>query len=342
MGTTADKLQALLNSKKQLKETFGLAADLPFSQYAANINVTPGTGMSLYKCAEVGPAESGDTEDGGDTGSSTTNTNLIVSGAGTATVNGTYELKEYSYDTSYGVVWTNENNIVLFRDNSYRTWGFFSYYLDYAFYRSNESDLDSPVNCTWQAIDGELPLPVVTLASGGSDSGSTSEMPEPFTWNGYKAVLVEKTTTTEGETVVVVSGAGMADANGTYTLVDINTTGYNRVWSMTNDTGTYTIKWYEDDSWYLDFGDTYPWLYRDTNASENPYNTEWVSVNGNEPAPTVTQQTTEGTSETKKYYTFEETLTTGLTFGMGFTPVVDKVYDAEAMVIAELGLEEQS
>ena len=36
--------------------------------------------------------------------------------------------------------------------------------------------------------------------------------------------------------------------------------------------------------------------------------------------------------EGKKYYDFEETITEGLTFGNGFTPVVDKVYDSEAMI----------
>ena len=40
--------------------------------------------------------------------------------------------------------------------------------------------------------------------------------------------------------------------------------------------------------------------------------------------------------EGKKYYEFEETLTKGLTYGNGFTPVVDKVYDSEAMIMATL------
>ena len=42
MGTTADKLQAVLNSKNAIKEKFNLADDLPFSQYAENINTAPG------------------------------------------------------------------------------------------------------------------------------------------------------------------------------------------------------------------------------------------------------------------------------------------------------------
>ena len=42
MGTAADKLQAVLNSKNAIKNKFNLADDLPFSQYAENINTAPG------------------------------------------------------------------------------------------------------------------------------------------------------------------------------------------------------------------------------------------------------------------------------------------------------------
>ena len=38
MGTTKDKLQAVLNSKNAIKEKFSLPDDMPFSQYADNIN----------------------------------------------------------------------------------------------------------------------------------------------------------------------------------------------------------------------------------------------------------------------------------------------------------------
>jgi hypothetical protein len=37
MGTTAEKLQAILNSKNAIKEKFELPDDMPFSQYAENI-----------------------------------------------------------------------------------------------------------------------------------------------------------------------------------------------------------------------------------------------------------------------------------------------------------------
>jgi hypothetical protein len=42
MGTTADKLQGILNSKNAIKEKFNIADSVPFSQYA-NIITIPDT-----------------------------------------------------------------------------------------------------------------------------------------------------------------------------------------------------------------------------------------------------------------------------------------------------------
>lgn len=52
MGTTQDKLQAVLNSKNAIKEKFGLPDDMPFSQYADNIK-GGGGGEKIYKCNTV-------------------------------------------------------------------------------------------------------------------------------------------------------------------------------------------------------------------------------------------------------------------------------------------------
>lgn len=67
--------------------------------------------------------------------------------------------------------------------------------------------------------------------------------------------------------------------------------------------------------------------------------------NGVEGTPSLAPNTWNGykavlvtDDEGKKYYEFEETLTEGLTYGNGFTPVVDCVYDAEAMIKATLTL----
>ena len=39
MGTTADKLQAVLNAKNAIKAKFNLSDNLPFSKYAENIKI---------------------------------------------------------------------------------------------------------------------------------------------------------------------------------------------------------------------------------------------------------------------------------------------------------------
>ena len=49
MGTTAQKLQAVLNSKNAIKAKFSLPDDMPFSQYAENIQA----GGEYYKCESV-------------------------------------------------------------------------------------------------------------------------------------------------------------------------------------------------------------------------------------------------------------------------------------------------
>lgn len=49
MGTIVEKMQAAINSKNAIKEKFKLADDLPFSQYAENIQGA----TSFYKCANA-------------------------------------------------------------------------------------------------------------------------------------------------------------------------------------------------------------------------------------------------------------------------------------------------
>lgn len=58
MGTTAEKLQAVLNSKNAIRDKFNLG-DIPFSQYAENINAGGGSpdGAEFYKCVNVVPDE---------------------------------------------------------------------------------------------------------------------------------------------------------------------------------------------------------------------------------------------------------------------------------------------
>lgn len=60
----------------------------------------------------------------------------------------------------------------------------------------------------------------------------------------------------------------------------------------------------------------------------------WLNEFAQVDVPVFTVNQSAGTTETKtvKYYVFEEILTTGLTYGYGFTPEVGKIYDSEVMV----------
>lgn len=303
-----------------------------------------GSAMDFFKCAAVGPAESGDTEDGGDTTGSSAD--IIVSGAGSDEFNGTYSLTDLvnespnpNFTDSHKPVYKKGNEeAYLFFDPNAEQWVIAPQFplVDAPYYASKTTWTDSPTAGSWMVADANAPAPTVTLASGGSDSGSTSEIPAN-TWNGYKAILVEETTTTEGETVLIVSGSGIADGN--YKLMDSTATGSSRIWKHTDS------EWYfvwTGSSWVINASPTYERgqeaFYPDTTDDENPWDvTTWWGDDGIVNM-TITQQTTEGTSETKKYYTFEDTLTEGLTYGKGFTPEVDKVYDSEAMIMATLSI----
>lgn len=54
MGTIADKLNNILNSKNAIKSKFNLPDSLPFIQYADNIQAGGSSTMNFYKCAAIG------------------------------------------------------------------------------------------------------------------------------------------------------------------------------------------------------------------------------------------------------------------------------------------------
>lgn len=156
-------------------------------------------------------------------------------------------------------------------------------------------------------------------------------------------------------TDITVSGAGTTDVNGTYTLVDASATGYDRVWELK---GTdYQIKKYNSQPWciYVIRPDDEGIMYYSEIISGEPWDASvWYDTVGSSPAPTVTQAPatdtgadektwsgykavlTTDTETGKQYYDFEETVTEGLTFGNGFTPVVGGIYDREALIKIDL------
>lgn len=160
-------------------------------------------------------------------------------------------------------------------------------------------------------------------------------------------------------TDIVVSGGtnDYAELNGTYTLVDASATGLNRKWKNTKN------DWYIFDPDLLGGN----WNFRKMQGSsvskigpvmytDEPIGSEWDTttdeIDGDSTLktewgaaePEIAPNTWNGQKallltdeETgKHYYDFEETVTKGLTFGNGFTPIVEGIYDREAMVKVNL------
>lgn len=417
MGTTADKLQAVLNSKNAIRDKFNLPADMPFSEYAENIK---GGSMDFFKCAAVAGEEKEPIPEPvfaeKFNGTLTNDFTQLGEAPEYSTIDGRQGLKcdydhrlshsaealpagnsprtmsawvycnedslsgEWSFICGYG--WTDPETfyIAVFwgdllcyhaADHPYDLWSAFGgnawKHVVFSFDGEKVTGYMDGVKigetvCTFDTNVKDQPLCIGWISTDDRpfstdayisdlqiyDTALTAEQVKelyegiedtPFlpanTWNGYKAVLVEETVTTEGETMLIVSGSGIADGN--YKPMDSTATGNSRIWKHTDS------EWYfvwTGSSWVINTSPTYSMgqekFYPDTTGDENPWDvTTWWGDDGNVNM-TITQQTTEGTSETKKYYTFEETLTEGLTFGNGFTPVVDKVYDAEAMIKATL------
>ena len=165
------------------------------------------------------------------------------------------------------------------------------------------------------------------------------------TWSGYKAVLVTATETTEipGEQVVVISGATIVPAvNGTYRFVDSSATGRDRV--LQHESADYTIEFDSDDYWWV-IKSGGKWVGYASNSGDSEVVQEYwgfhmdpEQISMKNDKIKLAYDNLVGSTETKevKYYEFEETLTEGLTYGSGFTPVVGKVYADGCMIEAKL------
>lgn len=290
----------------------------------------------------------------------TLNSNVIVSGAGSGHINGTYTLTDIVIDKDYlsegqkkvySYYWADlDQTLYIYYDWNTETWWISDDYNnhDIPFYGSSNAGSENPwEGGTWETGDASDPAPTVTqeTTSGAGDAEPDIE-PEKV-WIGYKAILKEETEIIEipGIASVVVSGCTYdTDFNGTYILVDESATGTNRVWK--NEKNKYLAFNPGGENWCLYaeldglffYNNWYP-DYPNYTIPENPWDAEhWENINGGSDVPVLTVNETPGTTETKtvKYYEFEETLTTDLTYGYGFTPVVGKVYDREAMVEATL------
>lgn len=289
-------------------------------------NDTPkGSGMDFYKCAAVAGGSS-----------DISSTDIFVRGFSDESFNGIYSLLD---STATGIyrVWVKDDIRIqteMDTDENVAMWRFLTdeyNNVDNPCIAHSHMPYENPwdteewfVYTDFHGISGKPVVSLTDISSGGETPSLV-----PNTWSGHKAVLKTETTTTEGETVVVVSGAPIEEFNGTYYHKD-NFEGWTNAWVM-KDNIHHIV--FEADEWYIRNSDG-GFYYGVVDNGADPWTcTYWEDMSWNHVASmTVTQQTTEGTSETKKYYTFEETLTEGMTYGNGFTPEVGKVYDSEAMI----------
>lgn len=147
-------------------------------------------------------------------------------------------------------------------------------------------------------------------------------------------------------TYVNVAGAGTNAVNGSYAKTDLKSGTGGEVWKQ----GAGNYYYYEYDGYWCIHSDYNTWgesaLYYSWNGEEwyTGYNYETDSQTGESPAPTVSRRTETLDADVPKTwdgykavwdneaggYIFESEITTGLTYGSGFTPAFDKVYDSFA------------
>lgn len=155
------------------------------------------------------------------------------------------------------------------------------------------------------------------------------------TWAGYKAVLKEiDEPVTVISDVIVVRGAPDEEFNGTY-YKRRGFDGWVHAWAMEDN--VHHIVYTDKAGWQMRNNDRAFYYGCERDIIDPSTCTYWVDMQQYNHVSSMI--VTSGDSNTIKYYEFEETLTTGLTYGYGFTPEVGKNYDSEAMVRLELPTE---
>ena len=146
----------------------------------------------------------------------------------------------------------------------------------------------------------------------------------------------------------------LAEFNGQYAIVDGSATGKSRAWQLgntklmfDNNSESWEFKWNNEKYYCYALGDD-PWgkkyyLWDETTYNETtiPLTVEQVVSNSSN-SSTEEQQwlgnklilATDSENVNKKYYTFSNEITSGLTYGLGYEPVLDEVYNADATIKA--------
>ena len=161
---------------------------------------------------------------------------------------------------------------------------------------------------------------------------------------------------TTSEQCYIVSGAGTTSCNGTYLKTNQSYNGQS-IYSFTNNDTTYYLGYFsENEAWFIIDIASSEWTDSDViynNAlyvQDNIYDEQaddyvkgWISVNGDEPVPTVTLSSTNSEKKWTGYkatlsngvYTFANNITSNLDYSI-VTPVVNKIYTNGALIEANL------
>lgn len=208
------------------------------------------------------------------------------------------------------------------------------------YYKQKDTGIyyDDPTdpNIEWEAGNVSFDDPADSLKSPKL-SIAVSEVVYDLSVSGFAAVTDE-----------------LAEFDGQYAIVDGSATGKSRVWQLGNtklmfntNSESWEFKWNNEKYYCYASGDD-PWdktyfLWDNTTYNETiiPLTVEQVVSNSSN-SSTGEQQwlgnklilATDSENVNKKYYTFSNEITSGLTYGIGYEPVLDEVYNADATIKA--------
>lgn len=212
---------------------------------------------------------------------------IIVSGAGTEIVNGTYNIVD-STAVETARIWKHESAQLWI---SWDSIGVAGWYLGCSY--SQAPGVSDAYYIQATPTGGFIDPPDAVWSSGLFEGGGASPMP----------TVAYGTNPAVNSNVLVVSGAGTTSVNGLYNLVDSSASGQARVWS--NSENNLVVK--------FDSNETYSWFigssgaqagYKEKYMAPNfnvadPVGLTWQTNNGSEdPPPTVEFMALPGTSST--------------------------------------------
>ena len=216
---------------------------------------------------------------------------IIVSGAGTEMVNGTYNIVDSSA-VETARVWKHESAQLWI---SWDSLGVAGWYLGCSYSQAPGAPDAYYVQAT--PTGGFIDPPDAVWSSGLFEGGGASPMPT-VTYGTNPAV---------NSNVLVVSGAGTTSVNGLYNLVDSSVSGQARVWS--NSENNLVVKFDSNEmiSWFIGTSETqagYKGKYTAPNVNvADPVGLTWQTQTGfnngaEDPPPTVEYLALPGTSST--------------------------------------------